>query len=102
MTIFHNRQRAKELYYIYNLSFFSSLCCNDFSHSASSAHLAPQMRRSLLGLALKVPDPGLSTAIVEQSMDRKENFGQGSTSFLLIFCRWSPWGTRVTPPRLFP
>lgn len=93
--------REQRNFIIYNLSFFSSLCCNDFSFSASSTDLALQMRRTLLGWALKVMDLELSSAILEQSIDRKADFGQSSTSFLFIFCRWSPWGATVTPPRLF-
>lgn len=93
--------REQRNFIIYNLSFFSSLCCNDFFHSTSSTNLALQMRRALLDLALKVLDLKLSSAIVEQSTDRKGNFGQGNTSSLFCFCRWSPWEAMVTPPRLF-
>lgn len=50
------------------------------------ALVALQLRRALVGLALKVLDLELSSsAIAEQSIDRKGKFGQGSTSFLFIF-----------------
>lgn len=60
--------------------------------------LAPRMRRARLGPMLEVPDLQLSSAILQQSMLRKESFGWGSTSF----SRWSLLGTTLNAQPLFP
>lgn len=69
MTIFHNRQREQRNFILYNLAFFSSLCCNGFPHSASD--LTWQMR-STVGIAPKVLNPELGRARAEQTLTENE------------------------------
>lgn len=92
--------REQRNFIIYNLSFFSSLCCNDFSHSTSST----ATEKSPGGPSIKGVGPRAQQQCNSRAkhwQKRKIRSGQHQLS-VHFFCNCSPWRTTVNPPRLFP
>lgn len=77
--------REQKNFRIYNLSFFSSLCCSDFPLSTESADGTPWTRRALLGQALEVPGLQPSSTLLQQSIHRKGSLVRAAPAFCSVF-----------------
>lgn len=85
--------REQRNFIIYNLAFFSVRCGNDFSCSISISDLALQMRRAMLGLALKVLDLELSSATAKH-WQKPETLFRAAPAFCSLFADGLPGGPR--------